>query len=501
MDSTAHVVDTDPHPVFRVYSAGNFGEVAPQRLSPMSWSLVGEPMERATRALVRRLWGRRGWAEGSHFVFLGYFGCRPYHNLAAYCQLARSIPGLTPADVTAAYFEGIEPPAEVRTLREPVTRQVLGSGRLLRELAEIGPTLRELEERVALLESGVREARSTGSPIAAFTVMERARAVLDDCWRAHILTTAGLVPLRVVQRRMYRRLVRHPDEVALWLGKPRELVWDRLHRAASTGDEHGPGDFLNSSFYEVADTHAPWREFVVRHWVSAAGSVGGAALVSPAEALRGMLGPWRGHAVQALSTMVGATMAGREHSKSLVMRTLHVFRRLLPDLSVHLGVDNERWPYLTIREFADLVREPGLALRAQPRLAACRSALAVPMPEHLDLTEDDGRRRPWAPGAARPTRGVAPGVAVGAVMSPDDDPPDGPCVLVCESADADVAPLLPFVSGVLTERGSELSHIAILAREYQIPCVVGYAGIAALDKYSTISINGNTGEVIVYERR
>ena len=29
-------VDTDPHPYFRIYSAGNFGEVAPQRLSPMS---------------------------------------------------------------------------------------------------------------------------------------------------------------------------------------------------------------------------------------------------------------------------------------------------------------------------------------------------------------------------------------------------------------------------------------------------------------------------------
>ena len=496
-----HSVDTDPHPYFRIYSAGNFGEVAPQRLSPMSWSLVGEPMERATRRLVRRLWGRRIWAEGSHFSFLGYFGCRPYHNLAAYCHLSRSIPGLDPTHVTAAYFEGIDPPAEIKALREPATRRVFSSGRLVRELHDTGPRLRELEEKVADLEAGVRAAHTTGSPIAAYTLIEQAREVLDDCWGVHILTTASLVPLRQLQKRAYAKLVRHPDEVAQWLGRPRELVWDRLHRAAGTGDPYGPGDFLNSSFYEVADSHDPWREYVVRHRVHASGTGGNDTLVAPAEALAGMLSPWKRHTVRALATTVGETMAGREHSKSLVMRTLHVFRRLLPDLTAHLGVPADRWPYLTIKEVAGLPQQPGLARRAEPRVEACRAALAVPMPEHLDLSADNGAQRPWMPTAVRTTRGVAPGIAVGAVMTPDDDLPDGPCVLVCESADADVAPLLPFVSGVLTERGSELSHIAILSREYGIPCVVGYTAATSLDAKSTVSINGSTGEVIVYEPR
>jgi pyruvate,water dikinase len=94
---------------------------------------------------------------------------------------------------------------------------------------------------------------------------------------------------------------------------------------------------------------------------------------------------------------------------------------------------------------------------------------------------------------------VAPGIAVGKVMTTDGELPDEPVVIVCSSADADIAPLLPFAEGVLSERGSELSHIAILAREYRIPCVVGYPGAASLPPGTTVSINGTTGEVNILD--
>ncbi|WP_134046227.1 PEP-utilizing enzyme [Amycolatopsis arida] len=494
-------VDTDPHPYFRVYSAGNFGEVAPERLSPMSWSLVGEPMERGTRALARRLWGRPPWAEGTHYVFVGYFGCRPYHNLAAYCHLARAIPGLDPEDVTGAYFEGVDAPAEVTALRPGRARRLAGAARLLRELRDVGPRLRALEERVAELEWGLRAALTARSPIALFGVLRDARPVLDEAWALHILTTSGLVPLGAVQRRVYGTLLRHGDEVAHWLSRPRELVWDRLHAAAATMDPFGPGHFLDSSFYEVADGTAPWRDYAVRHKRTATGEADPAVEpVSPADALAGMLSPWRGRTVRALAVAVGEVMAGREHSKSLAMRTLHVHRRLLPELATALGAPAEAWPYLTVREFAGLVTEPGLADRAGPRAEACRRALRTPMPEHLDLTGDDGVVRPWLSASPPTRRGVAPGVGTGVVMTPDDDPPDEPAIIVCASADADIAPLLPFAAGILSERGSDLSHIAILSREYGIPCVVGYPGAAALPPGTAVSVNGNTGEVSILDQ-
>ncbi|MGW7003962.1 PEP-utilizing enzyme [Streptomyces sp. NPDC054933] len=493
-------VDTDPHPYFRIYSAGNFGEVAPQRLSPMSWSLVGTPMERGTRALARRLWGRPAWAEESHYVFVGYFGCRPYHNLAAYCHLSRAIPGLRANDVTDAYFEGVDAPEELTALRSGRTRQVAGAVKLLGELRDIGPRLHMLEERVAELEWGLRAATATGSLIALTGVLRDALPVLEEAWAVHILTTSGLVPVRALQRRVYGRLVRHGAEIAHWLTRPRELVWDRLHTAAATMDPFGPGDFLDSSFYEVADGHAPWQDYVVRHKRAAnTGNQSSVGPVEPTEALAGMVSPWRSRTLRALAVTVGEVMAGREHSKSLAMRTLHVYRRVLPALAASLDVDARLWPYLTISEFSDLATQPSLVHRAHPRVEACKTALRTPMPEHLDLSIDDGVMRPWLRETAHTQRGVAPGIGVGTVMTPERELPDEPVIIVCSSADADIAPLLPFAEGVLSERGSELSHIAILSREYGIPCVVGYPGAASLPIGTPVSINGSTGEVNILD--
>lgn len=501
MTAPAGSVDTDPHPHFQVYSAGNFGEVAPQRLSPMSWSLVGDPMERGTRALARRLWGRPAWVEGTHYVFVGYFGCRPYHNLAAYCHLSHTVPGLSPADVTDAYFEGIAAPPEISALRAGRIRQLTGVAMLLRELRDIGPRLRALEEQVAQLEWGLRAAMTANSPIALFGVLRDARTVLEQAWALHILTTSGLVPVSAMQRRVYGRLMRHGHEIAHWLSRPRELVWDRLHTAAATMDPYGPGNFLDSSFYEVADGVAPWRDYTVRHKRASASDADQAvALVDPAQAVDGMLAPWRSWTVRSLAVVVGEVMAGREHSKSLAMRTLHIYRRLLPELATSLGLDVRLWPYLTIREFTELATKPGLASRALPRMRACQLALRTPMPEHLDFTGGEGAFRPWLSAAPQAQRGVAPGIGVGSVMTPDDEPPDEPAIIVCSSADADIAPLLPFAEGVLSERGSDLSHIAILCREYGIPCVVGYPGAASLPPGTAVSINGNTGEVNILDQ-
>lgn len=495
MSEPTSSVDTDPHPYFRVYSAGNFGEVAPLRLSPMSWSLVGDPMERGTRLLARRLWSRPTWAEGGCYTFVGYFGCRPYHNLAAYCHLTNSLPGLTPGEVTAAYFEGVDPPEEIVALRSGRVRQWTGVARFVREMRDVGPRLRELEERVAELEWGLRAATTTNSSLALFGVLRDGLPVLDEAWTAHVLTTASLVPARALQRTVYDKLVRHGDELAHWLTRPRELVWDRLHVAADTLDPHGPGDFLNSSFYEVADATAPWRDYAVRYKRRAQPTSGSsAAPIGPAEAVAGMLSPWRGRTVRSLAVAVGELMAGREHSKSLAMRILHVYRRLLPALAETLDVA-DTWPYLTIREFADLPKRPALAGRAAARVRACQVALRTPMPEHLDLTGDEGEFRPWLSETVQAQRGVAPGIGVGTVFVPDGDLPAEPVIIVCSSADADIAPLLPLAEGVLSERGSELSHIAILAREYGIPCVVGYPGAASLPSGTVVSINGTTGEV------
>ena len=70
-------------------------------------------------------------------------------------------------------------------------------------------------------------------------------------------------------------------------------------------------------------------------------------------------------------------------------------------------------------------------------------------------------------------------------------------ILVSESADAGIQSLLPNVAGLITLRGSMLSHIATLAREYGIPTVVNHPLAETLRAGQQVVLNGSTGEVEV----
>jgi pyruvate,water dikinase len=59
-----------------------------------------------------------------------------------------------------------------------------------------------------------------------------------------------------------------------------------------------------------------------------------------------------------------------------------------------------------------------------------------------------------------------------------------------------LAASLPHVSGLVAETGSTLSHLAILAREVNVPTVVGVED--ALQRYppgTLVLVDGTTGEV------
>lgn len=69
-------------------------------------------------------------------------------------------------------------------------------------------------------------------------------------------------------------------------------------------------------------------------------------------------------------------------------------------------------------------------------------------------------------------------------------------ILVCHLTDPEWTPLFKLASAVVADTGSALSHAAIVAREYNIPAVlgVGFATTKFKDG-DTIKVDGNTGEV------
>jgi pyruvate,water dikinase len=69
-------------------------------------------------------------------------------------------------------------------------------------------------------------------------------------------------------------------------------------------------------------------------------------------------------------------------------------------------------------------------------------------------------------------------------------------ILVTKQTDPGWAPAFFLVSGLVVERGGMLSHGAIVAREFGIPCVVGARGATTrIASGSTITVDGDAGHV------
>jgi len=69
-------------------------------------------------------------------------------------------------------------------------------------------------------------------------------------------------------------------------------------------------------------------------------------------------------------------------------------------------------------------------------------------------------------------------------------------VLVCVTTAPPWTPLFGIAAAVVTDTGAPLSHAAIVAREYGIPCVVAARGAtAAIPDGALVTVDGGAGMV------
>lgn len=96
-------------------------------------------------------------------------------------------------------------------------------------------------------------------------------------------------------------------------------------------------------------------------------------------------------------------------------------------------------------------------------------------------------------------RGAGGGRGTGVVWSGAGTPPPG-AVLVVRTLDPSLAGMLPSLSGLVAETGSVLSHLAILAREYGVPTVVGLEdAVGRFPAGSRVVVDGTAGTVAIVE--
>ncbi|QQM44059.1 pyruvate phosphate dikinase [Streptomyces liliifuscus] len=160
------------------------------------------------------------------------------------------------------------------------------------------------------------------------------------------------------------------------------------------------------------------------------------------------------------------------------------------------------------REFVEALehgRLPGDFKERLPR------AVSAPLPDAFRLAEggtvvaeqptgkgkfkNKGKGR--SPGAGQ---GVSGGRAAGTAWDGTGPRPADP-VLVVRTLDPALAPLLPGLAGLVAQTGSPLSHLAVLAREFGLPTVVGATdAVRRFPPGSRLTVDGTTGDVHVRER-
>lgn len=92
-------------------------------------------------------------------------------------------------------------------------------------------------------------------------------------------------------------------------------------------------------------------------------------------------------------------------------------------------------------------------------------------------------------------RGAGGGRGSGAVHG-GEGMPDAGAVLVVRTLDPALATVLPQLGGLVSETGSVLSHLAVLAREFNVPVVVGVPdAVRRFPPGSEVLVDGTSGEV------
>ncbi|KAL1480728.1 hypothetical protein MTO96_050786, partial [Rhipicephalus appendiculatus] len=202
-----------------------------------------------------------------------------------------------------------------------------------------------------------------------------------------------------------------------------------------------------------------------------------------------------------------AAVGAREAAKSSAVRVVHQLRLLCHQLSQRM-VQEGRLPspellfFLTYEEIGVLLqtRSPELVLKAQRRQKIHAEAdkclyasIFVGMPKPIERTKIHVEGDFEIKGSPM-SQGTVEGRVRVAHTFDDAHLIQKGVILVTTATDTGWTPYFPLLAGVVTELGGPLSHGAVVAREYGLPCVVGVEGITSmLNSGDYIQLDGNTG--------
>jgi phosphohistidine swiveling domain-containing protein len=193
----------------------------------------------------------------------------------------------------------------------------------------------------------------------------------------------------------------------------------------------------------------------------------------------------------------------RETSKYYYMMALALVRWNLEELARRWNLGGDIY-FLRRKELAEFpARREELKAEIAKRKVRWEALQRLEVPELISSDDPEAIGRPEELAAGKDGvfagKGLAAGSEVGIariVHSPKNAGDLGPnYILVCTSTDPGWTPLFVNARGVIVERGGMLSHGAIVARDFGIPCVALHNATKLIPNGAEIRVDGNRGQV------
>ena len=526
-DGAGGEFDTDVDPAWSAYTAANTAEAFPGPMTPLSLELSLEA-GRTTGALSADLLQMKGEVRRALIEEqTGSFGHTVYLNMSVLLATTPVLPGAEPAAWENLLF-GLGSTAEVSKHDE------IGPWGMAWRLPRMVAAIAGAASETRRMDREARRQQRDATYYAGLTDEQlqcQLRCIRDEvvnAWAVAGLASLAVVPiLAIIEKQAGKRfatqfrggteglvsagLIRGAHElgdlacadasiatilagsdpsVALnRLEAEHPLFAARLHGIIAEYGHRGPGEteLINPVF---ADSPARLLDVVAK-------------LTRTAERTVEPMPP-AGPKLRLLARLGSAFQQSRERARDAAVRHTHCYRLIAREIGSRLARDGViQHPDDVFYLIRDELQHPPADVRhrvarrqaEQARLEKYRPPMNFV--ERWELRAADFTEA--APGESLTGIPVSAGIAKGRVrvlmadLTSELQPGE---VLVTEFTDIGWTPFFAYAAAVVVDTGAEMSHAAVVAREFGIPCVVGsIVGSRVLRTGHLVEVDGSSGRV------
>ncbi|MFC3965133.1 PEP/pyruvate-binding domain-containing protein [Nocardia jiangsuensis] len=529
-----------------VYTRCNIGEMMPGAFCPLTAAVSGHAIDYAMQ-MVQVMGGvQRGYEE--RWPQVGYFYGHMFLNLSEGTALSSGILGNSREQFSMSICGRVVDELEAAPPK-PFAQRLRNTVRLSAFTLSVGPAIRRLPAEI----DGF-PVISGRDPRVVLAQLEAGVALYRRVTLTHVRSSSrAAVAANILEDRLVRAAVRRgaseadgrAEAIRLLAGATdveSVVMVEQLTGvitllaadpdAAAAFRSAAPADAVESLVAAQSPAGAALREFLARHghrgyrelcmrdpsWADDPGGLGSMMQImlrapAPEREAAAAPGPRRG-ALRLLARLARGGARGREETKSRMAQVAHRLKRGYRHLGAVLSErgdlpDADLVFFFDRAELARLVDgDTALVPRAEQR------RLALPFQAALHFPDVSvGRPEPAPPRAAvavpadgeiagRPAgRGVVAGVvrvAHSVVEARELRPGE---VLVAPVTDVGWTPYFAVIAALVTDIGSSVSHGAVVAREYGLPCVVNtLVATTALRTGDRVRVDGDRGVVTLISR-